>query len=103
MISKGLYEILKQWQTDATSAEPSFDAQTRGLCHYIGEHGSVCAQYEFNELLYAEFANKATHPFNTTIFNYFRERGLRHRNPARLAWVQAKLAEYEEAHNGTAA
>lgn len=94
MISDELYEVLKHWLADATSAEPSPEVKWTGLCSYW--EMSVCSRSEM-EAFWQEQELDTSFPFNSSPMEYFNESdyGLCHLNPRRLAWVRERIAEYD--------
>ncbi len=96
MISDELYTQLKEWLEDATSASPSWQVQSTGLCSYMDDIDLVREMKAF----WNEQGLDPNFPFPLTLVDsagYFRESnsGTCHLNPRRLAWVRERIAEYE--------
>lgn len=97
MISDELYTQLKEWLEDATSASPSWQVQSTGLCAYMNSVDLVREMRAFWE----EQGFDPNFPFNPDTFgsaSYYREsdRNACHLNPRRLAWVKERIAEYDQ-------
>lgn len=107
-ISDELYRILVQWRDDATSDNPSEDAQWFGLCNYVTKRSTWAREVdEMRFLLRAEYG-WTDYPFNRPhdgldrAVNYARECGNSeaHLNPHRRRWVERRIHEYEMDHGG---
>jgi hypothetical protein len=99
MISETLYNSLKNWLAEATSDEPNYLVRNFGLCGWVEEDRNftretrVLNSRKLINLLWAEFPDSPYFPFEDA--EAFFASDMRQRNPARLAWVQSKLDEYE--------
>jgi|GEM_PF-5434085 len=94
-ISPHLYEALKDWLAAATSDEPPEPVRRRGLCDWVQLRAPFGVIVELRDLMVWDM-NDSGHPFNNhSDLDYMREQ-CKNENPLRLAWVRAKIADYEQ-------
>lgn len=101
-MSPELHQFLADWHEWATSGAPCAGyrgtkegfSRSFGLCFHAKKRGT-CLYYELEDLLVADFGDRADTPFDDGQLDYFfeGERGTMHLNPNRLAWVRKKLSE----------
>lgn len=108
MMEQDFYNFLIAWREWA---------QAGGAAHKPFSQRGLCANYSYDwsriagnrdgravfvhRLFDVEFPDAPAYPFNTDGWDYDKEntRGIVHKNPRRLAWVERKIAEYEEKHH----
>lgn len=97
LVTKNVYLALTSWRDDAFSQNPSRDVAANGLCKYVYN----CHYYAYNDferLLKDNFRMFRWYPFNKSPSHFVEEciSHESHLNPERRAWVECKIAEYEE-------
>jgi hypothetical protein len=103
MMEQDFYNFLIAWRDWARADKPSSQFVQSGLCpNYVNEWGNIGEREErrqfFSTRMKWEFGYAYNFPFNRNSVEYYEEAdaSLSHKNPHRLAWVERKIAEYEE-------
>lgn len=90
-----LKQFLTEWLAWAEAGAPEHGKFSNyGLCNNSQNYLFSVGQ-ELTSVLSADFSDNYDWPFNENLGEYLREvrRSKVHLNPARLAWVRAKLGE----------
>lgn len=102
MITKRLYDFLKDWYSWATSECISSDYNPSiGLCNSIADYcnyDTLIADECYEDLI-SEFKKDGldlSFPFEEKDYTVQSTQGMIHKCPKRLAWVEGKIKEYEE-------
>lgn len=98
LVTKNVYLALTSWRDDALSQNPSAGVTDYGLCDYVFNRYHYAGN-DFSRLLKDNFGMfHQWYPFNKSPSHFVEEciSHESHLNPERRAWVECKIAEYEE-------
>lgn len=91
-VAAELHAALSAWLADATSASPSEDCRSYGLCSYVRwNYANVAGEALGLKLMACYGRKRAAYPFGYHAFNGDCINETQHLNRKRLAWVRRVL------------